>query len=108
MLDIRYEILYENSPLKRGGWCVLGIIVILFISSCSIEPQQKTISKNPKAKFEVPTFNADSAYYFVEKQVSFGPRVISRIRIKSRDFKFCFWVFRYSFLLRFYGTRRNK
>ena len=77
MLDIRYEILDKNSPLKRGGWCVLGIVVILFISSCSIEPQQKTISKNPKAKFEVPTFNADSAYYFVEKQVSFGPRVIS-------------------------------
>ena len=77
MLDIRYEILDKNSPLKRGDWCVLGIVVILFISSCSIEPQQTTTPKKPKAKFEVPTFNADSAYYFVEKQVSFGPRVIS-------------------------------
>jgi hypothetical protein len=26
-------------------------------------------------KADVPYFNADSAYYFVERQVSFGPRV---------------------------------
>lgn len=44
--------------------------------ACSNEPELK---KNtiPKGKIEVPKFNADSAYYFVEKQVSFGPRVIS-------------------------------
>ena len=44
--------------------------------ACSNEPELK---KNtiPKVKIEVPKFNADSAYYFVEKQVSFGPRVIS-------------------------------
>ena len=56
----------------------LFIISTLLIIGCSTEPQQKTkaISK-PKVKIEVPTFNADSAYAFVAKQVSFGPRVIS-------------------------------
>ena len=50
---------------------------------CSTEPQQKT-KVVPKVKIEVPTFNSDSAYYFVEKQVSFGPRVIS-----SKGWKNC-------------------
>ena len=58
--------------------------MILFISSCSTDSQQKTSPKNQKVKSEVPTFNADSAYYFVEKQVSFGPRVIS-----SKGWKNC-------------------
>jgi len=84
MLDLRHTILNKNSVIKRGSWCVLEIVVILFISSCSTEPQQKTKPKEPKAKIEVPTFNADSAYYFVEKQVSFGPRVIS-----SKGWKNC-------------------
>ena len=49
--------------------------ILLF--SCSTEPLKKTKSNTAKLKIEIPTFNADSAYYFVEKQVSFGPRVIS-------------------------------
>ena len=77
MLDIRHQILNKNSPIKRRVWRVLGLVLILFISSCSTESQQKTSPKTPKGKPEVPTFNSDSAYYFVEKQVSFGPRVIS-------------------------------
>ena len=77
MLDIRHQILNKNSPIKRRVWRVLGVALILFISSCSTDSQQKTNPKNPKVKSEVPTFNADSAYYFVEKQVSFGPRYLS-------------------------------
>ena len=60
------------------------LIALVSISACSTEPQQKTSPKKPKAKVEVPIFNADSAYYFVEKQVSFGPRVIS-----SKGWKNC-------------------
>ena len=45
--------------------------------ACSTEPQKKTTPNKAEVKIEVPNFNADSAYYFVEKQVSFGPRVIS-------------------------------
>ena len=56
----------------------LLIITTLLIIGCSTEPQQKTkLVSKPKAKIEVPTFNSDSAYGFVAKQVSFGPRVIS-------------------------------
>ncbi|MBT3571019.1 MAG: hypothetical protein HN498_01495, partial [Flavobacteriales bacterium] len=85
MIDIRYEILDNNSLLKRGIGVVL-LLAMLILSSCSTEPQQKTKTtpKKPKAKIEVPNFNADSAYYFVEKQVSFGPRVIS-----SKSWKNC-------------------
>ena len=59
-------------------------IFLLFFGlffACSTEPQNKT---KPKSPIKVPTFNADSAYYFVEKQVSFGPRVIS-----SKPWKNC-------------------
>ena len=48
------------------------------------EPQQKTTPKKPKVTIDVPSFNSDSAYYFIEKQVSFGPRVIS-----SKPWKDC-------------------
>ena len=84
MLEIRHQILDKNSPIKRRVWPVLEVVLILFISSCSTDSQQKTSPKTPKIKSEVPTFNADSAYYFVEKQVSFGPRVIS-----SKGWKNC-------------------
>ena len=54
------------------------ILCLIVLGACNTEPQQKTKSvSKPKVKIEVPTFNADSAYAFVEKQVSFGPRVIS-------------------------------
>ena len=52
--------------------------------ACSTEPDQKKSQKQNKAKIEVPVFNADSAYSFIEKQVSFGPRVIS-----SEGWKLC-------------------
>ena len=63
----------------------LLIISTLLIIGCSSEPQQKTKAISiPKVKIEVPTFNADSAYAFVAKQVSFGPRLIS-----SKGWKNC-------------------
>jgi len=52
----------------------------IILQSCISEPQQKPIP----VKVEVPVFNSDSAYYFIEKQVSFGPRVIS-----SKPWKDC-------------------
>lgn len=55
-----------------------SILLICFslLLACSNEPKPKTKTV-AKLKIEAPKFNADSAYYFVEKQVSFGPRVIS-------------------------------
>ena len=56
-------------------YCVFSFFCGLLLA-CSNEPEPK---KNPipKVKIKIPKFNADSAYYFVEKQVSFGSRVIS-------------------------------
>ena len=58
------------------------IFCALFIA-CSNEQNPKT-RVTAKAKVKIPEFNADSAYHFVEKQVSFGPRVIS-----SKGWKKC-------------------
>ena len=55
-----------------------GILIIFctlfFACYNKSETKTKTVVK---AKHEVPKFNSDSAYFFVEKQVSFGPRFIS-------------------------------
>jgi PBP1b-binding outer membrane lipoprotein LpoB len=60
---MRYEI-FSTSHLKRWIWKALGLI--LLVSSCATEPQQKTKSSpKPKVKIEVPTFSADSAYVFI-------------------------------------------
>lgn len=58
----------------------LAIVIALFLlASCGNEPKpKKTEASAPSpAKYQQisPSFNADSAYYFIEKQVSFGPRV---------------------------------
>jgi glutaminyl-peptide cyclotransferase len=56
------------------------IFLALFIVSCNNEPKtannkQQTAPPPPPYKQVSPNFNADSAYYFVNKQVEFGPRV---------------------------------
>lgn len=46
----------------------------LMVSACS--PKQKSEEQQtPVRSVLVPRFNSDSAYFFVEKQVKFGPRV---------------------------------
>lgn len=52
------------------AWIVLGFL--LFVG-CSTE-EEGGLKFSEKGR-EVPAFNADSAYQFVEKQVNFGPRV---------------------------------
>lgn len=51
--------------------------VLILLSSCdqSINKSVNTSKKEKKGFITAPMFNGDSAYYFVEKQVSFGPRV---------------------------------
>ena len=54
-----------------------SLIVLLFLFACVNEQntQLPTVTKkNNEKKVEVPTFNTDSAYFFVEQQVLFGPR----------------------------------
>ena len=48
--------------------------MVVFFVSCNQNNQQKVEEKTVK-KVDIPAFNADSAYFFTEKQLSFGPRV---------------------------------
>jgi len=59
---------------------ILTVLFSTILFACTNEPQPKqksTKTKKQKIRIEVPSFSADSAYYFVEKQVSFGPRDLS-------------------------------
>ncbi len=52
---------------------ILFIAVLVLLSSCSgADTPNLKFSKKGRA---VPSFNADSAYHFVEQQVAFGPRI---------------------------------
>ncbi len=68
--------MYRNNILLISCFLIFG---------CYTESQKKS---EPNIEIKVPVFNADSAYYFVEKQVSFGPRFLS-----SKGWKDCsFWL----------------
>jgi hypothetical protein len=58
---------------------IIGLLIILFtIASCKNDNGEEASnlgSKPISERVKVPKFNADSAYYFIEKQLSFGPRV---------------------------------
>jgi glutaminyl-peptide cyclotransferase len=56
--------------------CIFAIVGLLF-SSCNSETKKpQPAATIPQTYTQVsPNFNADSAYYFVNKQVEFGPRV---------------------------------
>lgn len=52
--------------------------LLLLVYSCKKEPDQGVVDNETPQHLEsvkVPAFSKDSAYVFVEKQVSFGPRV---------------------------------
>ncbi|MCK5370137.1 MAG: hypothetical protein KAQ62_16365, partial [Cyclobacteriaceae bacterium] len=58
------------------------ILFILLISGClffGCESSKKSVdhaaARNSKKAITVPSFNSDSAYLFIQKQVDFGPRV---------------------------------
>ena len=58
--------------MRLIGFLMLFVTIIACNSN-----QDKVVEKKPKVKVEIPNFNSDSAYFFVEQQVNFGPRVIS-------------------------------
>ena len=56
---------------------VLLLLLIAF-TSCNNRPSGEKpadTEKQTKPEVFVPGFNADSAFYYIEKQVAFGPRV---------------------------------
>jgi len=62
--------------MKWNQYLISLFSVVLIFSSCD-QAQKTTGNRKSKSTkvVTVPDFNADSAYFFVEKQVSFGPRV---------------------------------
>ncbi|TFV93157.1 M28 family peptidase [Algoriphagus kandeliae] len=57
--------------MKNSIWF---FVILLFIGACSSE--KKTDNTSPQVAIKpYPAFNSDSAYYFIQKQVDFGPRV---------------------------------
>ena len=54
---------------------IILILLSLLVLGCGNEPAVKKNSSTPKKVVQVPSFNSDSAYDFIAKQVAFGPRV---------------------------------
>jgi Zn-dependent M28 family amino/carboxypeptidase len=55
---------------------VLGILSVLWYSCGEDKPkEQKQPEKSAPVMAQAPVFNEDSAFVFIEKQLSFGPRV---------------------------------
>jgi Zn-dependent M28 family amino/carboxypeptidase len=59
-----------------------GLILLLLVAiySCDSQKNNQAVASNPEEPKQqkqvfVPDFNADSAYFYTEKQVGFGPRV---------------------------------
>lgn len=69
----------QNGILKIN--IILLFTVIVTLGACGDESSKSTKTPKPKAKavrkpaLQRPNFNADSAFYFIQKQVEFGPRV---------------------------------
>jgi len=57
---------------NKFQWGVFVLLILLV--SCSGEKSTETKTESVVLK-PYPSFNADSAYAFVQKQVDFGPRV---------------------------------
>jgi Zn-dependent M28 family amino/carboxypeptidase len=49
--------------------------VLVIFAGCGRDGQKTSQPEVPPKVVNVPAFNADSAYYFIKKQVDFGPRI---------------------------------
>ena len=54
---------------------IIALIPLLFSCNQTQKQHNTTPSTEPAPTIQLPDFNKDSAYYFVEQQVKFGPRV---------------------------------
>ncbi|MDP5140083.1 MAG: M28 family peptidase [Spirosomaceae bacterium] len=61
--------------LKKTQRLLLLLTAFFAINACKESPKESTAIVDTKPSVIAPTFNADSAFLFVEKQVAFGPRV---------------------------------
>lgn len=55
---------------------LLNLLIVLSFFSCKTEKSsEKEVTTIDEIEVEIPVFNADTALYFIERQVAFGPRV---------------------------------
>lgn len=71
MLFDRQNIKISHKMLYR----VLIIFVFMLLFACGDKSKNQEEKKSVTRIVNVPIFNGDTAYHFVEKQVRFGPRV---------------------------------
>ena len=58
------------------GYFSATCLIVLLLQGCSQSANEvQEVPQTEEKQVYVPGFNADSAYFFIEKQVSFGPRV---------------------------------
>jgi hypothetical protein len=62
--------------MKNKVLCSSALLLILLITACKLErPKEEKPVKLDVSGVRVPEFNPDSAYFYIRKQVEFGPRV---------------------------------
>lgn len=63
--------------MKRiQSFSVLVFLLIgIMLSSCETDSKPQSIEKEEKKRVTIPSFNQNDAYKYIEKQVSFGPRM---------------------------------
>lgn len=56
---------------------IISSCLIVLLSCQEEKKSSQSVKKEVKKTLEVPNFNADSAYLFIQQQVDFGPRFVS-------------------------------
>ncbi len=70
-----YTMIRRRFSLFSVLLCLGCFIVMLFTTACRQPSSSSSQTQAPPHVVDVPDFNADSAFAYVERQVAFGPRV---------------------------------
>lgn len=76
------QLVLSNLPSAFYRLFLLFIIIPFLLFSCDVNNASKKETETKKEKIEkveIPQFNSDSAWQFIDKQVAFGPRVPNTI-----------------------------
>jgi glutaminyl-peptide cyclotransferase len=61
--------------VNKFQYFIFFLLTVFLLFSCKTDTPKEAPSTPTYTIVNAPDFNADSAYYYIEKQVSFGPRV---------------------------------